>query len=76
MAQKQTQTKRISAEIYNYDKVLERIFVVVKKELSKENAKLIFDYNKSMTRQSISKAARRRIVLIVLLPMPFDSTVY
>lgn len=51
--------KRPDSEIYEYDRVLQRTLVVIKKELSSENVRVITEYDKAMTRLSISKAARR-----------------
>jgi len=58
LTQKQ-KSKEITTEIYQYDRILEQIFDKIKKELSVENQKLIIQYDKAMTMQSISKAARR-----------------
>lgn len=59
MRQKHSETKRITSEIYGFDKSLERSFNVIKKELPKQTHDLIVEYDKVMARQSISKAARR-----------------
>ena len=59
MSQKQVQTEKISADIYQITKTIKRIENTIKNELSPDNAKLILEYDKEMTRQSISIAARR-----------------
>lgn len=51
--------KHASTEIYEFDRALERTINAIKKELSQNNQKVILEYDKSMARQSISKAARR-----------------
>lgn len=51
--------KEISAEIYDFDRSLQRILDKISKELSPDNQKLIIQYDKVMATQSISKAARR-----------------
>ncbi len=59
MSQKQVQSKKISADIYQIAETIKRIENTIKNELSPDNAKLILEYDKEMTRQSISIAARR-----------------
>ncbi len=59
MSQKQFQSEKISADIYQITKTIKRIENTIKNELSPDNAKLILEYDKEMTRQSISIAARR-----------------
>jgi len=59
MRQKQVQPKKISADIYQIAETIKRIENTIKNELSPDNAKLILEYDKEMTRQSISIAARR-----------------
>lgn len=59
MSQKQLPNATIISSVYEFDKSLKRTINVIKKELSQENQKLIFEYDKVMARQSISKAARR-----------------
>ena len=59
MSQKQTSARSTTFSIYEFDRSLNRTMTVIKKELSSENQKLIFEYDKAMARQSISKAARR-----------------
>jgi len=56
---KQVHRKSTSSSIFEFDRSLQRTINIIKKELSKENQKLIFEYDKVMARQSISKAARR-----------------
>ena len=57
--QRHVSQSKMSGEIYDYDRILERTFANIKKDLSAENSKLIIEYDKVMTRQSISKATRR-----------------
>ncbi len=59
MSQKQVQSKKISADIYQIAETIKRIENTIKNELSPDNAKLILEYDKEMVRQSISIAARR-----------------
>lgn len=59
MNQKQLANGSITSTIYEFDRSLKRTIAVIKKELSEENQKVIFEYDKVMARQSISKAARR-----------------
>jgi len=59
LSQKQVHRRSTSSAIYEFDKSLQRTLNIIKKELSEENQKLIFEYDKVMARQSISKAARR-----------------
>jgi len=59
MSQKQVQTKKISADIYQIAETIKRIENTIKNELSPNNSKLILEYDKEMVRQSISIAARR-----------------
>jgi len=59
MSQKQVQTKKISADIYQIAKTIKRIENTINSEFSPDNTKLILDYDKEMVRQSISIAARR-----------------
>jgi len=66
VSQKQVQTEKISADIYQIAETIKRIENTIKNELSPDNTKLILEYDKEMTRQSISIAARR-IHLLALL---------
>ncbi len=59
MSQKHVQSNKISADIYQIAETIKRIEIIIKNELSQNNAKLILEYDKEMTRQSISIAARR-----------------
>ncbi len=59
MSQKQVQSKKISADIYQIAETIKRIENIIKDELSPINSKLILEYDKEMVRQSISIAARR-----------------
>jgi len=59
MSQKQVQSKKISSDIYQVAETIHRIEKIIKNELSPDNAKTIFEYDKEMVRQSISLTTRR-----------------
>jgi len=59
VSQKHVHRRSTSSAIFEFDRSLQRTVNIIKKELSEENQNLIFEYDKVMARQSISKAARR-----------------
>ncbi|MGI0077488.1 MAG: tyrosine-type recombinase/integrase, partial [Nitrosopumilaceae archaeon] len=44
--------------VYDYDKNIKQVYELIKKETSKENAELIFKYDRHMATQTLSKAVR------------------
>jgi len=44
--------------VYDNDKSIKQVYELIKKELSKSNAELIFRYDRHMAAQTLSKAVR------------------
>jgi len=61
-----TKRKTLEFEIHPYDMKIDSIYKLIEREVSKNNVKLIKDYDHYMARQSLAKATRLKHLQIIL----------
>ena len=59
-------TKRGKINLYDYDRIISRIFVMIQKDLSKNNFQLIKKFDRVLVNESLSEARRSKILSTLL----------